>query len=70
MPEGFFVTESCMIRDLGNTDFGPLLPQLVHLNLVPQPSPSTGSHGYHEDEEYHEVYHDDEEYHEDDEHHQ
>ena len=25
MPEGFFVTESCMIRNLGNTDFGPLL---------------------------------------------
>ena len=40
------------------------------LNLVLQLGPSTGSHWYHEDEEYHEVYHDDEDYHEDEEHHQ
>ena len=32
MPEGFFVTESCMIRDLGNTDFGPLLKKNIVIN--------------------------------------
>ena len=34
MPEGFFVTESCMIRDIGNTDFGPPLVLTEHGGLL------------------------------------
>ena len=34
MPEGFFVTESCMIRDLGYTDFGTLLDETLRQCLL------------------------------------